>query len=80
MGRPSIQTSPVVGCSNPAMRRRVVVFPEPEAPRIVMNSAGATASETSSTAAKAPKRFVTRRSSTRDSVSYFPAFTAFQTS
>ena len=40
IGTPSIRISPEVGCSNPAIMRRVVVLPEPLAPRKVRNSPG----------------------------------------
>src|SRR3954468_9807602 len=63
IGEPTIRISPEVGRSNPAIMRSVVVLPDPEAPRRVRNSPGAISSETSSTAAKAPNRLVSRRSS-----------------
>src|SRR6476620_9723725 len=70
---PPIRISPVDGCSNPAIIRRVVVFPDPEAPSSVRNSPAAISRERSSTAKKSPKRLV-RRSSSRIGVRSFPGF------
>src|SRR5689334_11664489 len=66
---PISRTSPpsASGCSKPARRRSVVVFPQPEGPRMEKNSPRRTSSETSSTAFTAPKRLVTWRSSTTGS-------------
>ena len=61
---PSIRTSPSSGRSNPAMRRNVVVFPQPDGPSSERNSPGCTSRSIASTAASEPKRFVTLRSST----------------
>ena len=44
---------PAVSVSNPAMRFRVVVLPEPLGPSSVMNSPGSIVSEMSSTAGAA---------------------------
>ena len=35
---PSMLTDPVVGFSNPAIMRSIVVFPQPDGPRNVINS------------------------------------------
>ena len=40
--RSPIQTSPALGVSSPAMMRRSVVLPQPEAPSSTMNSRSAT--------------------------------------
>ena len=50
---------PAVGVSNPAIRRRQVVLPDPDGPSIEKNSPSATRRSTSSTAVKEPKRLVT---------------------
>src|SRR5215218_7369897 len=63
IGSPPMRISPAVGGSKPAIIRRVVVFPEPEAPSSVRNSPDAMSSERSSTAANSPNRFVRCRSS-----------------
>src|SRR4051812_12014277 len=70
---PPIRISPADGCSNPAIMRRVVVFPDPEAPSSVRNSPAAISNERSSTATNSPKRLV-RRSSSRIGVRSFPGF------
>ena len=68
MGAPSIRISPESGCSKPASRRRVVVFPEPLGPRIEKNSLFRIFNERWSTATVAPWRLVTSRMSTLESV------------
>src|SRR3990170_4750306 len=57
---------PSVGCSNPAIRRREVVLPEPEGPSIEKNSPSRTSRSTPSTAVTSPKRLTTlsRRTAT----------------
>src|SRR4051795_11536251 len=67
MGEPSMRISPLEGCSNPAIMRRVVVLPEPDAPRSVRNSPAATRSVMPSTATKFPNRLVSCLSSRIDS-------------
>src|SRR3954447_9115927 len=67
MGEPSMRMCPLEGCSNPAIMRRVVVLPEPDAPRSVRNSPAATRSVRPSTATKSPKRLVSCLSSRIDS-------------
>ena len=56
ISRPSNSTEPVSGDSNPAMMRSVVVLPQPDGPSKPKNSPRSTATETSATAAVAPKR------------------------
>ena len=48
---------PAVGCSKPAIMRRVVVFPQPDGPRNETNSPRSAARLKSSTAATSPNRF-----------------------
>src|SRR3954470_11620504 len=59
MSRPPIFTIPVSGCSNPAIMRRVVVFPHPEGPRRASKAPGSTVNVNGATAATLPKRFDT---------------------
>src|SRR6266511_66565 len=61
---PRITMVPADGCSKPAMRRRVVVFPEPLGPRSERNSPSKTSSEQSSTALTDENVLETFRSST----------------
>src|SRR5262245_16825270 len=56
---------PASGRSKPAIRRSVVVFPEPDGPSMVKNSPRAMSSSTSSTATTGP--YVFRRPETRTS-------------
>src|SRR4051794_4598754 len=51
---PPSDTRPASGRSNPAIRRSVVVFPEPDGPSMVKNSPWAISRSTSSTAATSP--------------------------
>src|SRR5271166_6818783 len=55
---------PAVGWSKPAIRRRQVVFPEPEGPSIAKNSPATMSRSTPSTALTAPKWRLTSRNST----------------
>src|SRR5690348_15035736 len=48
----------MVGCSSPAIMRRVVVFPQPDGPRNTTNSRSEIKSETPSTAVTGPQCFV----------------------
>src|SRR5262245_12263475 len=57
--RPRSMISPPSGCSRPAMRRRVVVFPQPLGPSSVNTSPRAISREAPSTAGLAPKSFLT---------------------
>src|SRR6188508_298697 len=52
-------TRPAVGVSNPAIIRRVVVFPDPDGPSIEKNSPSRTSRSTPSTATTSPNRFTT---------------------
>src|SRR5215467_8125224 len=54
--RPSRRIRPSVGCSNPAMRRRVVVFPQPDGPSSEKNSPPTTSRLMPSTAVTSAKR------------------------
>src|SRR5215467_6521107 len=56
---PPISTSPSVGCSKPAIRRRDVVLPQPDGPRNEWNDPRRMAKLTWSTAATSPNRLVT---------------------
>src|SRR5262249_5884940 len=68
---------PPVGPSKPAMRRSVVVLPQPDGPSKVTNSPWAMASEASSTAVTAPSRARAGKVLVRCSrVRYMDAFTA----
>src|SRR5580700_8323263 len=64
MSTPAIKISPVSAASSPAISRRTVVLPDPEAPSSVKNSPSRTSSDTSSTAATFPKDLETDLSST----------------
>src|SRR5512145_3245837 len=64
MDFPPIATSPASGCSKPAIRRRLVVLPQPDGPRNEWNEPRGISNEMSSTATTAPKRLVTPRNST----------------
>ena len=55
---PSIRIVPSSGASNPAIRFRTVVLPQPDGPRRVMSSPGSTSSVRRSTAVTAPNRLV----------------------
>jgi len=57
--RPSIVIAPAVGCSKPAIIRRVVVLPQPDGPRNDTNSPFAADRLKSCTAWNSPKRFWT---------------------
>src|SRR5690348_8108974 len=57
--RPSIQMAPASGCSSPAMRRNVVVFPAPVGPSSTTNSPSTMLRERSRTATVSPKRLST---------------------
>src|SRR5262245_32491187 len=75
--RPSRTIWPSVGLSKPAMRRSVVVLPQPEGPSSVTNSPWAMASETSSTAVTTRSRARAGKVLVRCSrVRYMDAFTA----
>jgi hypothetical protein len=50
------------GCSKPASRRRVVVFPQPDGPSMEKNSPRRISKETSFTAFTSPKVLETRES------------------
>src|SRR4029453_7134760 len=58
---PSISKFPVSGVSNPAIRRRLVVFPHPLGPSNAVISPLPTENVTLSTACVAPNRFETFR-------------------
>src|SRR5687767_15823102 len=62
--RPPIETSPSSGCSKPAIRRRLVVLPQPEGPRKEWNEPRGISNEMESTATTAANRLVTPRNST----------------
>jgi hypothetical protein len=55
--RPSKWIVPVVGAKRPLTRLKKVVLPAPFGPMIARNSPGSIASDTSSIAARLPKRF-----------------------
>ena len=55
---------PSVGSSNPAIIRRVVVFPDPDGPSMLKNSPSAISRSMPATAATSPKRLVTPSSRT----------------
>src|SRR5687768_7623586 len=57
--RPPIQTSPWVGVSSPAIIRRSVVLPHPDAPSRTMNSWSAIVRSIEWSAVKSPKLFLT---------------------
>ena len=54
MRRPATLISPPVGCTRPAIERRIVVLPQPEGPSSVTNSPLAIDRLTSFTATKVP--------------------------
>jgi len=56
MSAPLSWIMPVVGVSNPAIMRRIVVLPQPDGPSNAMNSPGVTDSSTLLTAAAHPPR------------------------
>ena len=58
-----MQTSPASGCSSPAITRSSVDFPLPLGPSSAVSEPLSTSTETSSSAVKSPKRFVTFRTS-----------------
>src|SRR5262249_4388262 len=60
---PAMRISPASTSSRPAIIRSVVVLPQPDGPSRHTNCPCSTTSETSRTAVKAPKRFVTPQSS-----------------
>ena len=55
---PSSRIRPSVGCSNPAIIRRVVVFPQPDGPSREKNSPGSTSRSMWSTAVTSANRLV----------------------
>src|SRR4029079_14897113 len=61
---PKMAILPALGCSNPAIRRRQVVLPEPDGPSMAKNSPGAMSRSTPSTARTAPKWRYTPRKET----------------
>ncbi len=65
MSRPSSRISPPLGWVKPPIIRRIVVLPEPDGPRMVMNSPSRTASSMPSRTAVGPKDFETDLSSRR---------------
>ncbi len=64
IGDPPIDRIPEVMSSSPAIILRAVVFPQPDGPRMTMNSPSRMSRESSSTAARLPKVFVTRSNAT----------------
>ena len=64
MSWPAIEIRPESGASKPAIRRRVVVLPQPLGPSREMISAWPTSKPTSSTATTSPKRLLTALTST----------------
>src|SRR5918994_2229670 len=63
MLRPSMSTSPSLGCSNPAIIRNEVVLPQPEGPRNDRNSPSSTESSRARAATISPNLLVTWRNS-----------------
>ncbi len=59
-----MRMDPSFGSSKPPIIRSSVVFPHPDGPRREKNSPFRMSSDTASTAATSPKRFVTPRIST----------------
>ncbi len=53
---PSSRMRPLVGCSKPAIMRRVVVLPQPDGPTIVKNSPGGMNRSMPSTATTPPPK------------------------
>src|SRR5579883_2630070 len=76
IGRPRIDTSPIVGASKPARMLRSVVFPQPDGPMTQRKSPPATARSMSSSAvmppAASPKRLTTPRTATSASSACVP--------
>ena len=64
MSAPSSRILPAVGCSNPAMRRSVVVLPQPEGPRSEKNSPPGISMSIRSTATTSSNRFTSSSSRT----------------
>src|SRR3954471_4885888 len=62
--RPAISTVPAVGCSKPAISRRLVVLPQPGGPRKEWKEPRFRAKEMPSTAATSPKCLLTRSNRT----------------
>ena len=56
---PSMRISPVVGFSKPAMMRSIVVFPQPDGPKNVINSPSLNSSVNSFKTFTSPKDLVT---------------------
>src|SRR4051812_47045709 len=73
-----METSPAVGCSNPAISRRQVGLPEPDGPSMAKNSPSAISKLTSSTARTVPKWRLTRSNRTAGIVSAKAAFVAIR--
>src|SRR5262245_2038145 len=67
-GRPATNTSPLVGCRNPAIKLSTVLLPQPEGPMIDINSPMfgmfSTVKDTSCSAVKEPNCTQTLRNST----------------
>src|ERR1044071_2563279 len=63
-GSPPIWISPSVGCSNPAIMRKVVVLPHPDGPSRARNSPSRMSRSSRSTAATSSNRLVTPRRDT----------------
>src|SRR5262245_40223262 len=67
-GRPATNTSPLLGCRNPAIKFSTVLLPQPEGPMIDINSpisgVFSTVKDTSCSAVKEPNRTHTLRNST----------------
>src|SRR5436305_14378120 len=57
---PAIEIEPLVGCSSPAMQRRVVVLPQPEGPSSTTISPAALRKLTLSTAGRATRNCLRR--------------------
>src|SRR6476469_10537879 len=70
---PPIRTSPEVALSTPAIRRSVVVLPQPEGPSSVTSVPGSMVNEISLTARTAPYCFTTERNSTEARAAWFIA-------
>src|SRR5207245_7671276 len=64
MSRPAIRTVPRSGASKPAMKRKVVVLPQPLGPSSETHCPGRTEKDRPSTAVTLPKRLTTSCSST----------------
>src|SRR5262245_29101865 len=67
MSLPSSNTRPADGASKPAIRRRLVVLPQPDGPSKLRNSPGATSRSTVSSPTTSPKRLDTLSSCTTGS-------------